>query len=193
MADTTSSVLPITVDMAQVGIMAIGGDTLLARLAALDLRGAGAVRVFSAAPSPALINAAGDRLTARWPDAEDFATAAPRLVFIADLPTDEAQRFRELAHARGALVHVHDQLALCDFHMPAILRRGPLQVAVSTAGSAPGLSRLLRDEIARFIGAEWEHRTEELAAARRTWKAMKLNLAQQFEMFIAQKGWFAGR
>lgn len=195
-SDDTCSVLPITLDMTRVSIMLIGGDTLLPRLRALDQRGGGRIRIFAADPSPALIEAADARLVARWPNANDFdafAPFGPTILFIADLPAAEATNLRTMAHARGALVHVHDDVLRCDFHMPAILRHGALQVAVSTAGAAPGLARMLRDHIARFIGAEWAGRTEELAVARRTWKAMKLNLAHQFEAFVAEKGWFARR
>lgn len=51
------------------------------------------------------------------------------------------------AHRRGALVNVVDVPELCDFYYPAVVRRGPLAIAVSSQGKSPLLAQRLRDEI----------------------------------------------
>ncbi len=48
------------------------------------------------------------------------------------------------ARARGALVNVMDDILHCDFAFPAIVRRGDVQVAISTGGGAPALAGALR-------------------------------------------------
>lgn len=61
--------------------------------------------------------------------------------------TDDPRVNREAAEdarAAGALVNVADDPEACDFFVPAVVRRGPLQVAVSTSGLAPGLAAALR-------------------------------------------------
>ena len=48
------------------------------------------------------------------------------------------------ARRRRALVNVVDAAAHCDFIVPSVLRRGPLQIAVSTSGRSPALAREIR-------------------------------------------------
>ncbi len=54
-------------------------------------------------------------------------------------------RLAQLARDAGVLVNVEDVPDLCDFHVPAAVRRGDLLLTVSTGGRAPGLSRILRE------------------------------------------------
>ncbi|HUH02583.1 MAG TPA: NAD(P)-dependent oxidoreductase [Kofleriaceae bacterium] len=51
------------------------------------------------------------------------------------------------ARAAGCLAYAHDRPDLSDLAMPALIRRGPLAIAVSTDGAAPALSRRLRQEL----------------------------------------------
>jgi precorrin-2 dehydrogenase/sirohydrochlorin ferrochelatase len=185
-------VLPLSLDVRTLAIMVVGNEGAVVRLAALDERGAANVFVFCENPCPQLIAAAGARLRARWPQESDFSELRPRIVFAGDLSDADSARLYALGRAAGALVHVQDKLPYCDFHMPAILRRGLLQVAVSTGGAAPGLSRLVRNHLAGYLGPEWESRVEETAAARREWKAKGLSfqdLAQALTDLVTAKGW----
>ena len=61
----------------------------------------------------------------------------------------------EAASDRCMLVNVVDVPALCNFVLPAISRRGPIAVAVSTSGASPALAKRLRREIDEFVGAEY--------------------------------------
>jgi len=73
------------------------------------------------------------------------------------------------ARLRGALVYVLDNPALSDCAMPALVRRGPLQIAVSTDGVAPSLSRRLREQLERLLaasGVELDRLVAELARLR---------------------------
>ena len=60
------------------------------------------------------------------------------------------------ARAAGALVNVVDRPALCDFIVPAQVRRGALVIAISTGGASPMLARRLRERLQREFGAEYE-------------------------------------
>ena len=51
------------------------------------------------------------------------------------------------AVARGVLCNAVDDPPFCDFYFPSIVRRGDLQVAISTAGESPALAQRLRKEI----------------------------------------------
>lgn len=55
------------------------------------------------------------------------------------------------AQARGVPVNVVDAPALCSVIFPAIVDRSPLIVAVSSAGDAPVLARLIRAKIETWI------------------------------------------
>jgi precorrin-2 dehydrogenase/sirohydrochlorin ferrochelatase len=56
------------------------------------------------------------------------------------------------AEARAMLVNVVDVPPLCNFILPAIVRRGPLAIAISTAGASPALAKRMKAEIAARYG-----------------------------------------
>ena len=70
------------------------------------------------------------------------------------------------ADAHGIWVNSADDPANCTFTLPAVLRRGPLTVAVSTGGHSPALATWLRDQIAARVGPEYETLVELLSEAR---------------------------
>ncbi|MBI3514462.1 MAG: siroheme synthase, partial [Proteobacteria bacterium] len=132
--------LPLSLDVVRVSVVLVGrGDAVARRLTLLDEAGARALAVFCDQPSADLARRAGDRLRRRLPNEDDFAHA--RLVVIAGLPATVSAAVSAVAGGRGALINVEDETALCDVQMPAIVRRGALTVAISTAGRSPGLAR----------------------------------------------------
>jgi precorrin-2 dehydrogenase len=58
----------------------------------------------------------------------------------------------EDAERQAMLVNVVDVPPLCNFILPAIIRTGPLAIAISTAGASPALAKRIRDEIADEYG-----------------------------------------
>ena len=70
------------------------------------------------------------------------------------------------ARERGVPVNVADKPSEGDFALPSTLRRGRLQVAVSTGGASPGLAARIRRELEGLFGAEWAGVVEELGRAR---------------------------
>ncbi|MGP8260899.1 MAG: bifunctional precorrin-2 dehydrogenase/sirohydrochlorin ferrochelatase [Acidobacteriaceae bacterium] len=51
------------------------------------------------------------------------------------------------AQATGVLINAVDDPPFCDFYFPSVVRRGELQIAISTAGASPALAQRLRKEI----------------------------------------------
>jgi siroheme synthase-like protein len=75
--------------------------------------------------------------------------------FLAIASTDDTDvniRVYEDAEARAMLVNVVDVPPLCNFILPAIVRTGPLAIAISTAGASPALAKRMKREIAETYG-----------------------------------------
>jgi len=74
--------------------------------------------------------------------------------------------FRE-ARERGVLCNAVDDPENCDFYYPAVVRRGHLQIAISTAGHSPALAQHLREQLEAQFVPEYAAWIEELGQARR--------------------------
>lgn len=72
----------------------------------------------------------------------------------------------EHAEKRGILCNVVRHRSLCDFYYPAVVRRGPLQIAISTAGHSGALAQRLRKQLEAQFGPEWESWLRWLGEAR---------------------------
>ena len=53
------------------------------------------------------------------------------------------------------LVNIVDVPPLCNFILPAIVRTGPLAIAISTAGASPALAKRMKREISELFGEEY--------------------------------------
>jgi len=69
--------------------------------------------------------------------------------------TDVNIRVFEDAERRAMLVNVVDVPPLCNFILPAIVRQGPLAIAISTAGASPALAKRMKNEITAQFGAPY--------------------------------------
>ncbi len=90
--------------------------------------------------------------------ARRFQPADLREAWLAYAATDDQAINRLVFRAaarRRMFTNVVDQTPLCTFIAPAIFKRGPLTVAVSTGGGSPSLAKRLRDEIGRLVGREY--------------------------------------
>ncbi len=70
--------------------------------------------------------------------------------FLVVAATDDAAVNRAVfaeAEASGVLCNAVDDPPFCDFYFPSVVRRGDLQIAISTAGQSPALAQRLRKEI----------------------------------------------
>jgi siroheme synthase-like protein len=74
------------------------------------------------------------------------------IVIAATDDTDVNIRVYDDADKRAMLVNVVDVPPLCNFILPAIVRTGPLAVAISTAGASPALAKRMKREIANMFG-----------------------------------------
>jgi siroheme synthase-like protein len=59
------------------------------------------------------------------------------------------------AERRAMLVNIVDVPPLCNFILPAIVRTGPLAIAISTAGASPALAKRMKREVSELFGEEY--------------------------------------
>src|SRR5476649_2286939 len=140
----------------------------------------------------ALLAEAGVEARLLSADASDAVLEPLQLLFVAGLPEGEARHLAGRARALGLLVNVEDVLPLCDFHVPAIVRRGELLLTASTGGAVPGLSRRLREWLAAVFGPEWTERLSDLSDARARWRSAGLTpteVSRKVRDLIDEKGW----
>lgn len=82
-----------------------------------------------------------------------------------------------LARRRRVAVNVVDRPAHCDFIVPSVLRRGALQIAVSTGGRSPALAREIRRRLEPLFPADYASFVEGVGAARARARAGQATLA----------------
>jgi precorrin-2 dehydrogenase/sirohydrochlorin ferrochelatase len=64
-------------------------------------------------------------------------------------------RIASQARERGLLINAVDQPGDCNFIMPSIVKRGDLQIAISTSGKSPALAKRIRKEMEVRFGPEY--------------------------------------
>ena len=88
------------------------------------------------------------------------------LILSATADPETSKAVWEEGNRLGVLVNTADQPDLCDFIMPAVVRRADLTVAISTGGASPALAATLRRKIENIIGPEYERLLGLLAKVR---------------------------
>jgi len=88
------------------------------------------------------------------------------------------------AKSRRILCNVVDVPEQCDFYYPAVVRRGDLQIAISTSGQSPSLAQRIRQQLERQFGPGYAHWVAELGETRR--KVLASNLAPERKRYLLQ-------
>ena len=105
------------------------------------------------------------------------------MVIAATADTEVNIRVYEDAERRAMLVNVVDVPPLCNFILPAIVRTGPLAIAISTAGASPALAKRIKAEIADQYGEPYA-RLAELLNEVRGWAKGTLPTYQDRKVFF---------
>lgn len=90
-----------------------------------------------------------------------------RIVIAATSDRSFNLRIFQICRRKKILVNIVDDPELCDFYAPAVLERGPLQVAISTGGTSPLFAKRLREELEKVIPPATGKLLGELGKARR--------------------------
>jgi siroheme synthase-like protein len=147
---------PVCLDLRGRPCVVIGGGAVAARKVEGLLECGARVTVVAPALAPGLqALAEAGRIEARPRPYADGDLAGAALAIAATDERDVNARVAAEARARGVWLNAADDPERCDFILPAVIRRGDLQVAVSTGGRSPALARRVREDLERLLPAEY--------------------------------------
>ena len=141
------------------------------------------IRVVALQASPTVREWARDgkiELSIRAFSSDDLAGAF--LVIVATNSRTLNERVDHEARRLGVLCNVVDVPELCDFYYPAVVRRGDLQIAVSTAGQSPSLAQKIRQQLEKQFGPGYATWVAELGETRKLILASDLDEEQKLEL-----------
>jgi precorrin-2 dehydrogenase/sirohydrochlorin ferrochelatase len=92
------------------------------------------------------------------------------------------ERVYHEAQRRGVLCNVVDVPDLCDFFYPSVVRRGDLQIAVSTAGKSPSLAQKIRQQLEKQYGPAYAAWVQELGETRKLILASDLDKERKLDL-----------
>ena len=159
--------IPLYLDPAKVRIALIGRGALAARRLRWLRDGGAEPDIWSDEPAGNFANEAGSSLRAGLPD--DLMRY--HAIWIADLPAEISDALAENARKAGVLVNVEDVVAQCDFHTPAVVRRGKLTLTAGTGGASPAVARAAREQLEVAFPSHWAKALDEIADARAALRA----------------------
>ena len=133
-----------------------GGDIGLEKVEGL-LACDGDVTLVAPTAHPELESLAAEGSIA-WERREYAGEADLEGVFMVIAATDDSEvniKVFDDAEERAMLVNIVDVPPLCNFILPAIVRTGPLAIAISTAGASPALAKRMKRQVAELFGEEY--------------------------------------
>ncbi len=167
MSSSAPAPFPMFVKLQGRNCLVVGGGAIAESKVQSLLAAGGTVRLV--APQVTLALAEFARLQRIAWTARAFETVDLDGVFLVIAATSDEKVneliFRE-ADRRNVLCNAVDQPPRCHFYFPAVVRRGALQIAISTAGLSPALAQRLRKELEAEFGPEYEEWLERLGRVR---------------------------
>jgi siroheme synthase-like protein len=157
----TQAILPVSLHLQGKTCLVVGGGTVAETRVRTLLACQALVRLVSPEVTPWLATMAR-RGDLQWRQGlfQPRHLAAVAVVFIATADRQTNAWIATLARQQHCLVNVADDPTLCDFSMPAIVRRGDLTLAISTAGQSPAFAAWLRKRLERLL----DHRLGQVVA-----------------------------
>jgi precorrin-2 dehydrogenase / sirohydrochlorin ferrochelatase len=162
------------------------GDIGLEKVEGLLACGGEVVVVAPAATNPEIERLAAEG-SIRW-ERREWQPEDLERTFIAIAATDDTDvniAVYEAAEKRAMLVNVVDVPSLCNFILPAIVRTGPLAIAISTAGASPALAKRIKREIAASFGPHYAELAE-ILNDHRGWAKATLPTYQDRKAFFEE-------
>ena len=158
---------PIYLDLTDRTVLVVGGGVVAARKVTSLLERELPVTVIAPEISPELEKHTGNSTLVIHRRPYRSADLADHWLVIAATDDPELNRkvFADAAKAR-IFCNVVDQPQLCTFHVPAVVRQGLLQIAISTGGASPALAARIRRELEEQFGPAYGELLEGLLELR---------------------------
>jgi uroporphyrin-III C-methyltransferase/precorrin-2 dehydrogenase/sirohydrochlorin ferrochelatase len=175
---------PVFLDLAGQKAVVLGGGAFATEKVALLLEAGARVKVVSAKLSKSLqslVDNGAVEVVSRDYQPGDLAGA--RLAVDASENEEINRQSWEEAEESGVLINVVDRPAQCRFIAPAIVRRDPLLIAISTSGESPFLASTLRARLERSLGREWGPFTALVGRIRRELRGRGVSIAEQTKVY----------
>lgn len=158
---------PVFFDLRGRSVLVIGGG----RLALEKVNGLLAAEACVTVVAPELIdglNALRDdgRIEHLDRDCEPHDMQGRALIMAAGGDPSENATLHAQARDIGVPLNAADDPANCDFILPAIVRKAPLTLAISTGGGSPAMARRIREELSDYLDAETSSLAELVAEVR---------------------------
>ena len=178
-----TSLFPMFIKLAHKQVLVVGagrvGEPKIAGLLETGAR----IRVVALEASPTVRDWAREgkiELEIRPFNASDLDGAFLAIIATASRTLNE--RIYDEAQRRGILCNVVDVPDLCDFFYPSVVRRGDLQIAVSTAGNSPSLAQKIRQQLEKQFGPAYAEWVRELGETRKLILASDLDKERKLEL-----------
>ena len=158
------SLYPVNLDLTDQPVLVVGGGPVAARKVAGLLRAGARVTVVA----PQAVTEISEDPDVAWfvRDYQRGEVASYRLGVTATGEPSVNRQVRIDGDAAGVFINSADDPANCSFTLPAVARRGDLQITVSTNGRSPGLARWLRRRFEREISAGYDQLLDLLSEVR---------------------------
>lgn len=151
------SYYPVFLDLSGKKTVVIGGGTVAERKIEKLLECRALVHVISRELTPEL------HIRSKKGDIKhigyEFDEGSFEDAFLIIVATDDKtlnQLVSGIARKRNILVNVADQPEECNFIVPSVIKRGDLQIAISTSGKSPAMAKKIREALSSQFGAEYE-------------------------------------
>jgi precorrin-2 dehydrogenase/sirohydrochlorin ferrochelatase len=158
---------PINLDIRGRSCLVVGGGRVGARKAATLLRCGGVVTVVSPEADPRLVQLSAEKAI-RWKQ-RPYRPSDVQGMFLVIGATDDDALNRCIhadAERLNLLCNIADRPEICNFILPAVVRRGDFVVAISTAGKSPAFAKHIRQRLEIQFGPEYGTLLDLLGAVR---------------------------
>lgn len=159
---------PIFLELGGRRVVLVGGGAVAARKAAALLEAGARLVVVAYKPNDAIVDLStrhgAELIRAKY--SKQYIAEAVLVIAATDDPGVNEQVYKDCQELE-ILCNVVDEPSLCDFFVPAVVKRGDLQIAVGTGGYAPAYAGHLRKKLETLFTEEHGRFLAELERARR--------------------------